>query len=498
MLKKITINILFLILGFILWGEVCTAEPPLKLSLDDAILLAIRENPSVQNIRLSYLQSKLDLKVQEWKFKPHFSFETDYTYLRNSSGDRFIYNRGLDIQPGVSLLTDIGTQLTLSGHTTEYGNLNPGASLTITQPLLKGFGKPIVEQALNNARDALYTSGLNVENTLRMTVTSVINSYLDEINAERTVAIDKQALQRAQSSVIQTKKFIKAGSKAGNELITVQANVATAQSNLANDENNLIQAKYTLLTAIGLDPNSNIEFSNLDLDALISKYSLPSLVDTKNLVLANDIQYRIDQITFNGTTQRALLAAEDATRWDLGVTASLNTGGFTNNKKDSSVIVINNPDDPSALNPSNTQLNQLTQSQSVNISLKIPIDDLSAEQGVENQKIAIREAEINLQKEKWDKETSAINSWNYLMSAKRSLQFAISAEELQEQTYKISYQKYLHGLIDSLQLQSAQLSLIQSQQSLLSSRISYIKALVTMDQLIGRTLQTWNIPVRLP
>lgn len=497
MLKKITINILFLIL-FFLWGDACAdVQQPVKITLDDAILLALRENPSVQTIRLTYLQNKLNLKVEEWKFKPHFSFTTNYTYLRNSSGDRFVYTRGLDIQPGVSLLTDIGTKLSLTGHTTEIGNLNPGASLNITQPLLKGFGKPIVEQALNNARDSLYTSGLNVENTLRATVTSVISSYLDEINAERTVAIDQQALKRAQSSVIQTKKFIKAGSKAGNELITVEANVATAQSNLANDQNNMIQAKYALLTAIGLDPNSNVIFSSFDLDTLINKYNLPTLEDTKNLVLENDIQYRIDQITFEGSTQRALLAAEDNTRWDLGLTANIASGGFTNNKKDSSVIITNNPDDPnSPITPANAT--NITQSESVNLTLTIPIDDLSLRQQVQNQKIAIREAEIGLKKEKWDKETSAINSWNYLMSAKRSLQFAISAEKLQEQTYSISYQKYLHGLIDSLQLQSAQLSLIQSQQSLLSSRISYIKALVNMDQLIGRTLQTWNIPVRLP
>lgn len=495
MSKKITIKIFILIL-FFLWGAAYADEQPIKLTLDDAIILALRENPTVQTSRLNYLQQKLNLKVEEWKFKPHFSFGTDYTYLRSSSGDRFVYTRGLDIQPGISLLTDVGTQLTLTGHTTEYGNLNPGASLSITQPLLKGFGKPIVEQALNNARDALYTNGLSVENTLRTTVTSVINSYLDEVNAERTVTIDEQALKRAQSSVSQTKKFIKAGSKAGNELITVEANLATAQSNLANDQNNLVQTKYNLLAAIGLDPNSNVEFANLDLDTLINKYSLPSLDDTKNLVLDNDIQYRIDEITFNGSTQRALMAAEDATRWELGLSANINTGGFTNNKKDSSVIIANNPDDPNGLKPN--QINNITQSQSVSLNLKIPIDDWTLKQQVEVQKIAIREAEINLKKERWDKETSAINSWNYLMSAKRSLQFAISAESLQEQTYKISYQKYLHGLIDSLQLQSAQLSLIQSQQSLLSSRISYIKALVSMDQLIGRTLKTWDIPVRLP
>ncbi len=126
----------------------------------------------------------------------------------------------------------------------------------------------------------------------------------------------------------------------------------------------------------------------------------------------------------------------------------------------------------------------------------MPIDDETAKQGLIAAQIALKEAHTNLQKQQWDIETSAINSWNTVSSAKRSLQFALSAEGLQQKTYDISYQKYLHGLIDSLELQSAQTTLIQSQQSLLSARINYIKALVTLDSLTGNTLKTWNIPVR--
>ena len=51
--------------------------------------------------------------------------------------------------------------------------------------------------------------------------------------------------------------------------------------------------------------------------------------------------------------------------------------------------------------------------------------------------------------------------------------------------------------IDSLELQSAQNQLIQSQQTLLGAEIGYIKALVNIDQLTGHTLKTWNIKVRL-
>jgi outer membrane protein TolC len=82
------------------------------------------------------------------------------------------------------------------------------------------------------------------------------------------------------------------------------------------------------------------------------------------------------------------------------------------------------------------------------------------------------------------------------LSAKRALRFALDAEKLQDKTYQISFQKYLHGLIDSLELQSAMLQLTQAKQTSLSTQINYIKTLVNLDLLIGHTLKTWDVKVR--
>jgi outer membrane protein len=315
-------------------------------------------------------------------------------------------------------------------------------------------------------------SRLTIEGTLRTTVTSVINAYLDVMMAEQTIKIDQNALKRAELSVSQTKLFIKAGHKAGNELVTVEANVASAKSQLENDRNNLTQAKYALLTAIGIDPNTDVTFENLNVKTLIQKYHLSTVDQVKTSTLKNDIQYQVDNITLHGSTKRALLLANDNERWQLNLTANAgNIGGS----------LFNGP------NPN----------QSIGLSLQIPIDDQASKQAVVGAKIALQQAELGLKQEKWSKETNAINTWNTTLSAKRSLLFAEDAEKLQGKTYHVSYQKYLHGLIDSLELQSAQMQLIQSQQTLLGAEIGYIKALVNMDMLIGHTLKTWDINVRL-
>lgn len=459
------------------------AQDKLTLSLNEAILLAVRTNPNVQSTRLNYVSQKFNLYVQQWQFQPHYSFQASAAYNRTGSTAQELFGtHNYNFQPGVSLLTPYGTQVTVAGTNSETDHYNPGLSLQIMQPLIRGFGKAVVEAALCDAKDSEVISRLNVEGMLRNTVSAVIMAYLDVLSAERTITIDEDAVKRAEKSVEQTKLYIRAGHKAGNEIVTVEANVATAKTQLINDKNNLQQARYALLAAIGMDPNTEVTFTTLDLQRLIHMYHPLSLAQTKNLVLDNDIQYQVDQITLEGPTKRNLLVAEDNTRWQLNFNATATTGNGVGGGQGAGV---------------NSLINGINQSQSVSLTLQIPIDDQVSKQAVSNAKIALKQARLALMQEKWNKETSAINGWNLVDSAERALQFAEDAEKLQEKTYNVSYQKYLHGLIDSLELQTAQINLVQAQQTMLSAEINYIKALVNLDLLVGDTLKTWDIGVRL-
>lgn len=463
-----------------MWAQ---AQPgkSLTLSVEEAILLAIRENPTVQQVQLNHVLQKFSLEIQQWQFAPHYSLQASQTMTSNYTVAERRTSKTFNIQPALSLLFPIGTQATLTSTNNVSNHYNPGFSLQVVQPLLRGLGRPIVEAALYNAMDSEKISRLNVEGAVRNTVTGVVNAYLDVVSAENNVEVDEQALQRAQISVKQTALFIKAGHKAGNEIITVQADAASAQTRLENDKNSLLQTRYALLTAIGIDPNTDITFTTLDIPALIKKYHIPTLDQSKKMILENDIQYQVDRITLEGITKRNLLAAEDNTRWKLDLTVNMGTGNGVGGGMNVGV---------------NSLLNGSNQTQSAVLNLTVPIDDRVAKQAVVNARIGLRQAALSLKQEKWSKETSAINGWNSIFSAQRALNFAENAERLQQKTYHISYQKYTYGLIDSLELQSAQLQLVNSQQALIAARIGYLKALVSLDQLMGSTLQTWKVQVK--
>lgn len=454
------------------------------LSLNEAILLAVRSNPNVQSVELAHVLQKFNTQVQEWEFAPHYSFQATASSARTWTPNQPIYGaHNYSAQPEVTWQSKIGTSTALSAmNSNAGGHYNPGLSIQIMQPLLRGFGKAVVEAALNDARDNEVISRLNVESTLRNTVSDVINAYLDVISAQERIKIREDALERAERSVKQTKLFIKAGRKAGNELVTVEANVASAKTNLENDKNNLLQARYALLAAIGIDPNTAIEFNSLDLQILTNHFSLPDIQQTKQLTLENDIQYQVDNILLHGQAKRNIAIAQDNMRWQLNMYANLNTGNGVGGGENAGF---------------NSLFNGINQSHSVGLVLNIPIDDKPAKQALMSAKVALKRAELAFTKSKWAIETNAINTWNFVNSTKQTLHFAEEAARLQNKTYQLSYQKYLHGLIDSLELQSAQLQLIEAQQMRLNAHINYIKALVKLDYLMGRTLKTWHIQVRL-
>jgi outer membrane protein TolC len=456
-------------------------EKPLTLSLNEAILLAVRENPNVQQSQLNEVMQKFALHVQQWQFQPHYQFTASRTVASSTRYKIRETSRQTFVQPSTSLLTPIGTQFTVTSINNISDHYNPGLSLEMSQPLMRGFGRPIVETALYNAMDSERISKLNIEGTLRTTVSNVIDAYLEVVSAENTVKNDEKALERSQLSVKQTELFIKAGHKAGNEVVTVQADVANAETTLENDRNSLQQSRYALLESIGLDPSTKVVFTNLNVTSLIQKYHIPSLADAEEMSLLNDIQYQVDQITFEGATKRALVTAEDNTRWQLDLKVKTGVGQGTGGGPNAGL---------------NSLVNNVNRTNSAELTLQIPIDDEQAKQAVLGAKIAIREAAIALKQEKWTKQTNAINGWNTIGSAERALHFAENAARLQHETYEITYKKYLYGLIDSTALQSVQQQLISSDQSLVSARINYLKALVNLDLLTGVTLKTWKVDVR--
>ena len=133
------------------------------LTLNDAILLAIRFNPQVQNAQIQRISDKFALKVAENNFELQYALtgdaENDYSKVTNLSST----TNTAQLTPGVSKNGVYGTQYNLQmNNTVTDGVYNPGINLAITQPLMRGFGKDVATASLYTAKE---NEKINVDRT---------------------------------------------------------------------------------------------------------------------------------------------------------------------------------------------------------------------------------------------------------------------------------------------------------------------------------------------
>ena len=98
------------------WLCQAQAAVPRTLSLSDAILLALRENPSVQQEQLANIQKKYALELAQWNFKPHYEIGatkvTSQTYSSTQAG--MVTQNSTGITPQATLNTPFGTSITVA------------------------------------------------------------------------------------------------------------------------------------------------------------------------------------------------------------------------------------------------------------------------------------------------------------------------------------------------------------------------------------------------
>lgn len=240
-----------------LTGITQAAEPQVQeLSLQDCLELALKHNLDLQVERRNPIRSELDIDIaRAGYFEPTFGFSAQESYSRGAA--RFDPDIGLLI-PGQETTTDgvsasvrgalpyTGLQYTLSGNgsVTDFSNLDTdssqgGASITLTQPLLRNFwidsGRLNIGVAKNNYRIA----ELALKRRVMDVITQVEVAYYNLIFTYESVKVQEMALQLAKRSLDETRKRFEVGTVAELETKQTESQVAAREADLLTARRNL-------------------------------------------------------------------------------------------------------------------------------------------------------------------------------------------------------------------------------------------------------------------
>ncbi len=434
-----------------------TSRKPLYLSMQEAILLTLRNNPDVLNDELDRVTQKFALIEEHWQqWEPQYSLAGSFNLPRGGQLSSALTSAG------VSVNTPIGTSITAGYTNTDlFGHDGTGSTaVTVTQHLLRGFGWAVNTANWYDDLDAEEINKLNFKANIISAVVSVIQNYRQLVENYNQLAIDKKQLKISKETLNEAQLKLQAGQLSKSDYVQQEAQYKTQQVQYIEEQASVYTAYAALLRNLGLNSDAKIV---IDKKIIVEKRIIP-LKKAIRIALVGNIDYQTSLINLR-STERALIVAKNQALWqlDAAYTTAVGTGAAT-------------PE--FALNWS------------------IPINDKSLEQGILVAQINLEKARISLAQKKQDIVRDITTQIINLHNALQAIQIAQEQVKLQQQTVNNIRLKIKYGQSTVFELNTEQQNLIQYQNSLVQDQISYMNDLTNLYQKLGITLDIRHIKLR--
>jgi outer membrane protein len=273
------------------------AQPVERITFQQAVTLALRQNVSVLQAENAIETSRLTVSQARSSMWPTFSF--------NVGGSS---NIGKQFDPN-----------TLSLVTKQTQSANTGVSSSFT---LIDFGRGL---DVASARSSLSASEANLYRGRQTAVYTVATQFVAYLGAKSQLDVQKENLASLQLQESQVQRFADAGARPISDLYNVKAQVANTQLAVVRAEQNIENAKFALMRTLQLDPAKDYDFVKPDVTQaqVTAAYNLDSLT-------AIAYRQRRDYVAAQQTLDAARYQVRSDARghWpSIGVNAGYNTSG---------------------------------------------------------------------------------------------------------------------------------------------------------------------------
>ncbi len=456
-------------------------QKALHLTLREAILLALRYNPNIQN-------AELDRVVQRYQLRQaHNEFELQYALAGTTVFEKSRYSHAGSTNtksylatPEFNLKTGLGTNASLKMDNTvaAIGNYNPLLTFSLTQPLLRGFGKEVNEAALKDAIEAENLNKLMTEQTIMNHITEVIVAYRALILSSNNLQNQRWQLEEAQKTFEINKKKIEAGQLEPTGNVQQSYQIESLNLMVEQAHNDFETSAQNLLQTIGLDPNMNIAVPS---DVTLEQLVVPDLNASIEQALLHNTEYLALQASVRAD-ERAYNVAKNQQLWQLDLAANVQTGTLTN--VDNVTSGIQNIYNGKNIN------------ESAGVTMTIPLHDISRRQQLISAKIRLEKDKLQLVAAKRILITAIKNTIIAIESQMK--QYALTKRQvaLAAESYELAKKKQQAGIASALDVSNTQNQLIQAQMSMINAKIAYLNQLSALEKTLGTTLSHWKIKLR--
>ncbi len=466
------------------------------LALDAAIPKALRENLgiAVSRVEKSIVADSED--IAKAAFDPTFSFTSIYDTAGTTPYWRFNSNRtssqGWQNQVAVSKKFSYGTDASV------YGNFNRGynldgdpysadssaaAGVSITQPLLKGFGETVNLAPIVTARQNVLMSGLSLRKTTLDLIYDTEVAYWNLSASYALVAARLSSVRYAENVLEQTKKKRALKSATLEDVLQAEAEVASRRVSLVSARQSVEDCDDALRKILGEkgDEGDPVVYRVAPLAQSLENTETRSFSEWISAVRAFDIDLQIKEIE----REQAVLnreVAEDADKPTLDLVLGAEVGGRESSPLDA------------FRGAAGTDRRGYDFSAGIQFSVPIGFRQSEAElrQAMKRQRSVEIETAQALQSAMFD----ARSAWRSLEAARERLAAAQIALKMQQQSFDGQRACYSAGSASLTDVLSSQDSLDSARLEKIQAQLDLAVAKAKAARLDGRILSengfTWE------
>jgi outer membrane protein len=493
-----------------------------RLSLDDAVKLALDRNLDIAVQRLNPQTFDFSIAALQANYKPALTSQIANNSVLNPPTNTL---QGVPVgQNGITQGTTTGnggiTQnmawggggyaVTLNNNrqttNSTTSTLNPAFNTTYsaqyTQPLMRGFKIDTTRQSLVVTKINQEISETQLQASIINTLSNVRNAYWDYVYAIQAVAVAKESLDLATKLVQDNQTRVEVGTMAPIDVVQAQSEQATRRQTLVQAEATRRTTELALKRLIvagtqdsnwdaSIDPTDRPEFRPEPIDvAAVVRRALSARTDLtiahKNLesndvtvkLLRNQLLPQADFVARYGLVGRGgTQITRSGTGLGAGQSVITNTipGGFG----DAFTTMFRN-DYPTW---------------NVTLNFSYPLGTSAAEANLARARIQQSQVQAQLKQIELQVATDVTNAAIQSQTNAEAVQAAQAARELAQKKLEAEQSKFEVGMSTNYFVVQAQRDLRDAQNSELRAVLNYRKALVELERLQQTTLSNLGITV---
>jgi outer membrane protein len=409
-------------------------------------------------------------------------------------------NAGLDYQQGFSTGAQLEAYIDNSAQVlyataSQYDPFHaPTVSVTLTQPLLRGFGRNLNLRFIRIARLDQKISRLLFEQQLLETIYGVSRLYYDLVSLGENIGVKQESLAAAQKLFDDDKSQVDQGTLAPVELTRAQALLSSSRLDLIQAQGEYRQQEVILreqlLRRLG-DPGTNFA-SIIPTDRIVVP-DAPTALDIPALTqnaLANrpDLAQAALQIKADEISTRA---ARNNVKPQLNIYANVQSRGSTIvpyetlGSPGTGAVVA-----PLGLTQGATALSTIYQG---GVQLNMPLRNRIAQTDAARDAIQLRQAQGRSTKLQNDIRQQIENAAIAVENAHQAYAAAVESRDYQQQLLQAEIDKFAVGASTNFMIVQDEAYLAQARSTEVAARSDWMKAQLSLQRALGSLLETNNI-----